>query len=108
MKKETKDILEEFDKIFVNKDEAHFGDGDKWLGEEGSEYWDTLIDADEEGKVEEIKSFIKWAIQQERERIKKETIKLFEALKKEAEISKEPVFLYEMENQLNHLKGKLK
>lgn len=52
-----------------------------------------------------IKDFIKSLLQSQREEIKKESIKLFEDFKKEAEIAREPVFLREVENQLEHLRS---
>lgn len=50
-------VEEEFEEKFVNKLQAHYGDGDAWPGEEGSEYWDALKDTDE-GAVEILKSFL--------------------------------------------------
>lgn len=59
---------ERFDEKFVKKLAPHNGDGDAWPGEEGCDYYDSLINSDDEGKVQEIKAFIR----QEKELSRKE------------------------------------
>jgi hypothetical protein len=44
----TKSFEERFDDKFVKKLAPHNGDGDAWPGEEGCDYYDSLINSDDD------------------------------------------------------------